>query len=171
MFPPCLPSLKLMKYKNNGGGIRCLLLLRKSVVYWYSIQQPLHRGGYVSLSCVQCMVCVCVFIFLFFFEAFASCGCLRRHPEQGLRVHLSHVPVGANMLPAVTAMPAPTIPPHWTVFLFLLDRWTVFLFSQTLHNRNSFIKTIRRSKRLHIFPQASKPYVPPLSSLSEAYEV
>ena len=33
---------------------------RRRVVYWYSIQSPLHRGGYVSRSCLQCMVCVCV---------------------------------------------------------------------------------------------------------------
>jgi hypothetical protein len=37
---------------------------KRSVVYWYSIQLPLHRGGYVSRSCVQCMVCVCVCVLL-----------------------------------------------------------------------------------------------------------
>jgi hypothetical protein len=36
--------------------------VRECVVYWYSIQYPLHRSGYASQSrVVVCMMCVCLY--------------------------------------------------------------------------------------------------------------
>jgi len=37
-------------------------LLRESVVYWYSIQQPLHRSGYASQRPRGCVVFVCKYV-------------------------------------------------------------------------------------------------------------
>ena len=36
---------------------------RECVVYWYSIQKPLHYSGYASRSRVMvCMICVCLYV-------------------------------------------------------------------------------------------------------------
>jgi hypothetical protein len=36
---------------------------RECVVYWYSIQEPLHRSGYASRSRVVVCLCLCVSIY------------------------------------------------------------------------------------------------------------
>jgi hypothetical protein len=43
-------------------GATVQALLRESVVYWYSIQQPLHRSGYASQRPRGCVVFVCKYV-------------------------------------------------------------------------------------------------------------